>query len=480
MSKFGGFFARKAALYDRPDEPAPADNAPAAPSSENALELDEELFNALGVQIGSDNEILRNLLIDASAKIGELDVIKAAVGKLVDPVGKALRAFEAEKSEKAALQTVLNNTRTAYGKLRNEVAELEKKSAFADKELHALRQELSATQTLLRTTEATKADIAIDLAARRAQVADLEARLAQETSENKSLRDENLRLDERLTSTDKRLIGIEADLNGTRQRLLMTEDEKRALQTAFEKTSAEAARLSRKLAEMEAAFATSQGRLRHVESNFAEVSNERARIAAALDEANERYERETSNQSMRFETLEARAAATEKLLGEAREHLIARAEEVRDYDRRAAEIAMERDALQSRLAAMEAERVQRDSEYQEISQARATLLERTTSLARAYANKEAALARAEETIGMLSDRIALLEAGRGEDRQAAEKSIEELSAALRREKMERAVVEGALETGRKDFTRLMREVMALQRSQQAAEEAVVPSAANAA
>jgi crescentin len=479
MSKFGGFFARKAALHDRPDEPAPS-NAQAVPAQENPLELDEELFNALGVQIGSDNELLRNLLIDASAKIGELDTIKAAVSRLVDPVGKALRAFETEKSEKAALQTVLNNTRTAYGKLRNEVAELEKKSAFADKELHALRQELSATQTLLRTTEATKSEIAIDLAARRAQIAELEARLAQETSENKSLRDENHRLDERLTNTDKRLIGIEADLNGTRQRLLMTEDEKRALQTAFEKTSAEAARLSRKLAETEAALATSQGRLRHVEANFTEVSNERARIAAALDEANERYEREISNQRMRFETLEARAAATEKLLGEAREHLIARAEEVRDYDRRASEIAMERDALQSRLATSETERIQRESQFQEIDQARATLLERTTSLARAYANKEAALGRAEETIAMLSDRITALEAAGAEDRQTAEKTIEELSAALRREKMERAVAEGALETGRKDFTRLMREVMALQRSQQAAEEAVVPSAANAA
>ena len=42
------------------------------------------------------------------------------------------------------------------------------------------------------------------------------------------------------------------------------------------------------------------------------------------------------------------------------------------------------------------------------------------------------------------------------------------------------MVEGALETGRKDFARLMREVMALQRSQQAAEDNSRPRAANAA
>ena len=76
-----------------------------------------------------------------------------------------MRAFEAEKSEKISLQTVLSNTRTAYGKLRNEVAELEKKASFSEKECQALRQELTTTQNLLRTLEVTKAEIAIDIAA---------------------------------------------------------------------------------------------------------------------------------------------------------------------------------------------------------------------------------------------------------------------------------------------------------------------------
>jgi chromosome segregation ATPase len=155
---------RKAGLYeDKPAELVPSNTLP----PDNSLELDEELFSALGAQLGGENESLRNLLLDANAKIGELDAIKNAVGELVDPVSKALRAFEAEKSEKISLQTVLSNTRTAYGKLRNEVAELEKKSSFSGKECQALRQELTTTQNLLRTLEAMKAEIAIDIAARR-------------------------------------------------------------------------------------------------------------------------------------------------------------------------------------------------------------------------------------------------------------------------------------------------------------------------
>jgi predicted nucleic acid-binding Zn-ribbon protein len=69
------------------------------------------------------------LMLDATAEMGELDTIKAAVAKFADPLGKTLRALKAEKTEKLSIQTVLNNTRTAYGKLCNEVAELEREIA---------------------------------------------------------------------------------------------------------------------------------------------------------------------------------------------------------------------------------------------------------------------------------------------------------------------------------------------------------------
>jgi crescentin len=480
MSKFGGFFGRKAGLFDTPSEPTPATAATASVLPDNPLELDEELFSALGAQIGGENESLRNLMLDATAKISELDTIKAAVDKLVGPLGKTLRALEAEKSEKISIQTVLNNTRASYGKLRNEVAELEKKTAASEKECKALRQELATTQSLLRTTETTKAEISIDIAARRAQIAELESRLAHETTETRALHDENRRLDERLSATDKRIISLESDLNAARQKLLMAEDEKRSQQTSLNKASADAARLSRKLAETEASLNATQGRLRHVEANFAEVNTERSRLVSALDESKEHHEHELTTQHMRFDALQARATATENLLGEAREHLLARAEDIREYDRRFGEIAMERDSLHARVSELEAERIQRESELKEIDQARNTYMERSATLARAFTMKEAALGRAEDANAALNERLAALEATLANEKQSAENTIQELNAAVQREKLERAVVEGALESGRKDFARLMREVMTLQRSQQASEEPARLRAANAA
>jgi chromosome segregation ATPase len=333
---------------------------------------------------------------------------------------------------------------------------------------------------LLRTAEATRAEIAIDIAARRAQVADLEARLAQETGEGKALREENRRLDERLNAAGKRVIALEGDLSNTRQKLLMAEDEKRAQQNLLDKAGAEAARLSRKLAETEASLNAAQGRLRHLEANFAEISIERTRLASALDEANERNDHERANQRTRFEALQARAAASEKLLGEAREHLIARAEEIRDYDRRMGAIALERDGLSTRLADLEAETITRNSELREAGQTRSTLIDRTAALARAFTAKEAALERAEHNVTALQQQLEALENARAADRLTAEQAIEELKTALQREQLERSVSDGALETARKDFARVAREVMALQRSQASLEAAAQPRAANAA
>jgi chromosome segregation ATPase len=476
MSKLGGFFMRKPALVNTLPEPTPTD---AVAQINNPLEVDEELFSSLGAQMGGDNEALRNLLLDANAKIAELDTIKAAVGKLADPVSKTLRELEAEKAEKISLQTVLNNTRTAYGKLRNEVAELEKKTATAESEARSLRQDLTTTLSQLHSAEATKAEIAIDIAARRAQIIDLEARLAQEAGDNTALRDENRRLDERLSVTEKRIMALESDLNGARARLLMAEDEKNAQQTLLDRASVETARLARKLSETESSLGAVQGRLRQVEANYSELSNERSRLTVALDDVNERHDRELTTQRMRYDALLARSQATEKLLVEAREHLLAKANEIRDYDRRIVEVANERDTLHSRVTALDADRVQRDSEIKELEQVRATLMDRAGSLARAYTSKEAALGRAEEAITALNMRIGVLETAIATHRQNAEQQIEELTASLKREKMERSVLEGALETGRKDCARLMREVMVLQRARDMGVEHQ-PLAANAA
>jgi crescentin len=470
MSKIAAFLTRKPTAMKAVDDGQP----------DSAVDLDEELFSAIGAQLGSDNETLRNLLLNANHKINELDTIKDAVGKLVGPIAKALREFETEKAEKINLQAALSTTRTAYGKLRNEVTEIEKKAIAASREAEQLRKDLQFAENAARALETVRSELAIDIAARKAQVSDLEGRLNQETAEVKALRDENERLNTRQIAADKRVVQLEAEINNLRQKLVLVEDEKRSLQASFEKTAADASRSARRLTETESALAAMQGRLRNVEGNLAEVVSERGRLSAALDEATERHTGELTKQQMRFDALQARAGASDRLLSETRDQLSARGEEVRVLERRLSDTTLERDSLASRAAALEADLFQRETTVREGELTKTTLLERASALAKAYNSKEAELARNGETIKNLTEQVAFLEQEVRTAKTSVEKQIEELTEGLRREKVERAVVEGALEAARKDFGRLMREVMALEQQKLSREPLPELRSANAA
>lgn len=170
----------------------------------------------------------------------------------------------------------------------------------------------------------------------------------------------------------------------------MIEDEKRLQQISLDKINAEAARLipqarrDRSQLDGIAGPAASRG------GQFCRAEYRTARLANALDEANERREHEITTQRIRFDALQARATASEKLLGEAREHLLARADEIRTYDRRApANLRWNVTACRRAWRISKANASSASPNSRNVDQARATLVERTVALARAFTAKEA-------------------------------------------------------------------------------------------
>jgi chromosome segregation ATPase len=164
---------------------------------------------------------------------------------------------------------------------------------------------------------------------------------------------------------------------------------------------------------------------------------------------------------MRLDALQSRAATAERLLSEARQNLIARTEEVRAFDRKAVEATIARNNAEKRLAQIEAAHETRERQLKELEQTRTALTERSGVLTKTLKTRETSLARAEERITSLTERNAHLEADVQVSRTQIEKRVEDLNASLQRERMERAVVEGALEAARKDNARLQSEVGAL-------------------
>src|ERR1700683_2627319 len=83
----------------------------------------------IGLKVGSENEALRNLLIEIGRGIGGLDDLKESFAKLTDPLDPALRAPQRETSDHVNLRLTPRELRTSHEALRSEFKELGKKLA---------------------------------------------------------------------------------------------------------------------------------------------------------------------------------------------------------------------------------------------------------------------------------------------------------------------------------------------------------------
>jgi chromosome segregation ATPase len=430
--------------------------------AKNILELDNDLFLPAAAQLGEENESIRNLLIDVEHKLNDLDVIRTSIGKLIDPVGKSLRSLEEAKSEKIGLQSALNNTRISNSNLRSELGTAEKKVAMLESECTRLREAVTVTQQKLGSLESAKAEQAAELAARRTQISDLQRRVQQQSADLQIARDENRRLSERITATDKRAVQLEGEVDATRQKLMVSEKERSTIQKSLDKSFGELTQVSQRLLDTDKALATTQIRLQKAESALSEADAERQRLTTVLDDINQKHHSEIVSHRTNFETLQARAALTEKLLEEARQSLMGRAEEIRAFDRRLADATRTHTVIGEKLGLIEEALAERNAKIKELEQARSALAEQNDVLSKSVNTRESAYNRAQEHIVTLEERIQLLENEIKATRQANETELEVLNAKLQREQIARTMAEAAVEAGRKDIARLLQELASLQ------------------
>ena len=420
--------------------------------------LDEESFAAITARIGEQNEGLRSLLVEASRKIEELETLRETFDGIVDPISKILRELEYEKSHNVDLRNLLSETRSNYDKLRTDHVHGEKKRITAESEVERLRDDLDHAQQNLRALETSSAELSSELNSKRIDIVDLERQLASETAQRQSLAEDNTSFSEQVTASDKKIIQIEAELQSVRANLLLSEDEKGSIQKSLEQNVGEVARLSRRLTETESLLAAARTKIDHIEAALADAEAERKTLESRLEEEIERHQTENNTLATRLELLQSRAATAERLLADARQNLAARTEEVRDFDRKAMEATIAKNTAEKKARQIESSQDAVQRQIAELTQSRATLVERSGQMSKTLKTREAALARAEAKIAALSERIEALETELETTRSADEKRLDELNSALNRERVERAVTEGALEGSRKDFARVQREL----------------------
>jgi crescentin len=433
---------------------------PAKPGSPAAEEPGEPTLADIGARVGEENEALRNLLIDTDRRIGALDDLKDAFRNLVEPIGSALQALEQEKSDNVGLRNALAELRAGHESVRGEFSALEKRAAELESAGEELGRELALAQQAVRGLEGDKTELTSEIVAARGEIANLESQLAQETANGRALSEANQILVDHANSADKRIVELQSEGALMREKLLLLENDKRSLQTALDQTLAETSRLSRRLTESENALTAARARLEQMDISLAAAENERVTLATARDEANERHQSEAYAMNLRLEALRSRAATAEKLLAEVRQTLAARTEDIRVLERKAVEATIARNSTEKVVERLTVARDGLDAKTRELEQTRASLTERSSSLAEALKARETALAHAEQKIKSLTDRIAEIEVDAGAYRAKTERRIDELNASLQRERVELAVAQGALETTRRDYARLQRDILA--------------------
>jgi crescentin len=425
-----------------------------------AEDRSEPTLADIATRVGGENEELRNLLIEADRRIGALDDLRDVFRNLAEPMGSALQALEQEKADNVTLRNSLAELRAAHESVCSEFSALEKRAAELESEGDELRRQLALAQEAACRFERDKTELTNEIVAVRAELANIDSQLAQETAHGRALSEANQILVDHASSADKRIVELQSEGALMREKLVSLENEKRSLQTALDQTLAERSRLSRRLIESENALTASRARLEQMDISLAAAENERATLTTERDEANERHQSEAYALNLQLEALSSRAATTEELLSQIRGTVVTRTEEVRSLERKVVEATIARNATEKGIERLTAARDALDGKTRELEQERASLMERCNSLAETLKTRETSLTHAGEKIKSLTDRIAEIEANAGSYRAKTDRRIDELNESLQRERVELAVAQGALETARRDYARLQRDMLA--------------------
>jgi len=180
-------------------------------------------------------------------------------------------------------------------------------------------------------------------------------------------------LTSRLEALSTRATAAEGLLSEARQSLVKREEESAAILRDNE-------RLSRCVAEWDAAADKSQLRIEELSGLLMAAESERDQLAAALQAADEKHQRETKTLNGNIENLSQRAAAAEAAFAEARQNSLDKVEQLEK-------------SLQLKA-----------SQIEQLEEARARLIEAANALLKTFRARKVSLAHAEERVKLLAAR----------------------------------------------------------------------------
>src|ERR1700758_2511173 len=101
--------------------------------------------------------------------------------------------------------------RAGHESVRSEFGALEKRAAELESVGEELRRELTLAQQAVRGLEGDKTELTSEIVAVRAEIANIESQLAQETANGRALSEANQILVDHANSADKRIVELQSE-----------------------------------------------------------------------------------------------------------------------------------------------------------------------------------------------------------------------------------------------------------------------------
>jgi crescentin len=409
-----------------------------------------EATQAIGVRY----ETIHGGLDSISRVVEHLRAIEPLLSEIRGPVAEEFEARRAEHAELISLRAAYETSARQLAVAQAEERELSAKLATADAALIESDARRQSLDVALEDGALEIDRLRNGLQQSELKVGGLEASLRDVTSRAEHLTQDVETLRVQTQDIDGRRGEAEAFLAAAKQQMTLQAEELGTLKKRLEQAGADVARLSRIETELEAQIAAERSRVLAADNALTTVQADSARTIRGLEAHVESGRAEVLALQTRLETATGRADKLEEMNGQISARLNDSSAQQQAVERRAGDLNVALERALERVRNLEDEVEDLRGRHAGVDTARAAAIERADQLAKTVVAHEKALKRGEERAAQLRTRFEALQASEDETRRTHDEKVAEMQAEIERIRSEAALAEGALESARRDRSRL--------------------------
>ncbi len=404
------------------------------------------------------NEELRQEFGGLIDQLHQIDILKAKFAAVLSRFSAVVDELEASRRESSEFRTSyeIEITRTeelreVINRLEPEIAALTEAKAGLIAQVKQLTARAEGVESDFEREKANRRDTADALSMRLEELQLARTQISALEDEMSTARIELDRLSGLLASRD---VEIEQTLSG----LQHSEEQERLLKALLDESTSQNARLSRQVSELEPVVERFKAQLSQLQTAL--EAERHAKEQASIDriEALEMLRVELKGTGAKLEAALARADAHERMLNDTRSNYREKLEELRGSERRAIDLAMQLANAQRRSEAAEKESEAAHAKLSALETERRQYNAHIDTLTKAISERESEIVLANDRTTFVSARLEESQRNARAERERFEADMVAVTQLFDKERVDRTLLEGALQSARRHSQSLSREL----------------------